>query len=119
MLLYQEAISKIADDKLTYEEYRVFLKLLGKTDFENYLLVSQQSIADELGMKQPNVSRAIKGLCERSIIVEGPRVGLNKTYKLNPHVAHKGTNRDQTIIDFKTALNDRGDREEHKTKKDM
>ena len=100
LAVYQNALSIIADEKLTYEEYRVFLKLLSKVDFENYLRVSQKEIADELNMKQPNVARAMKGLKSRDIIVEGPRAGLNKTYRLNPYVAHKGKNRNETILDF-------------------
>jgi len=106
--LFQNAISKIADEKLTYEEYRVFLKLLSKVDFDNYLRVSQTEIANELGMQRPNVTRAMKGLSERSIIVEGPRAGLNKTYRLNPYIAHKGKNRNNTILDFTDALADNG-----------
>lgn len=100
--LYQQAISNIADMNLSTEQYRVFLKLLSKVDFENYLTVSQQDIANELDMKQSNVSKAIKKLKELNIIVEGPRAGLNKTYRLNPYIAHKGTNRDKTIVDFES-----------------
>ena len=103
--LYQQAISKIADMNLTTEQYRVFLKLLSKVDFENYLTISQKELSEELNMKQPNVSKAIKKLCELKIIIEGPRAGLNKTYRLNPYVAHKGSNRDNTIIDFDKHLN--------------
>ena len=66
--LYQDMVSNIADAKLSYEEYRVFLKLLSKVDFENYLTVSQKKLSTELNMKQPNIARAIKGLCERQII---------------------------------------------------
>lgn len=102
--LYQQAISNIADMNLTNEQYRVFLKLLSKVDFENYLTVSQKELAEELNIKQPHISRAIKTLCEMKIIVEGPRAGLNKTYRLNPYVAHKGANRDNTIIDFNNVL---------------
>ena len=98
--LYQDMVSNIADAKLSYEEYRVFLKLLSKVDFENYLTVSQKKLSTELNMKQPNIARAIKGLCERQIIIEGPRTGLNKTYRFNPYIAHKGKDRDRTILDF-------------------
>jgi len=35
--LYQQAISNIADMNLPNEQYRVFLKLLSKVDFDNYL----------------------------------------------------------------------------------
>lgn len=58
MAMYQEALNWVADAKLSYEEYRVFLKLLGKLDFENYIRVTQTEIAKELGMKQPAVGRS-------------------------------------------------------------
>ena len=99
--LYQDAVSMIADWNLPNEQYRVFLKLLGKLDFDNYLRISQKNISEELGIKQPHVSRAIKALEKREIIVEGPRAGLNKTYRLNPYVAHKGSrNYHDNLIEF-------------------
>lgn len=106
--LYQQAISTIADMNLPNEQYRVFLKLLSKVDFENYLCVSQHEISQELNMKQPHVARAIKGLKEKNIIVEGPRAGLNKTYQLNPYVAYKGKNRKETILDFESVFTHNG-----------
>ncbi len=106
--LYQEVISEIADLNLPNEQYRVFLKLLSKVDFDNYLTVNQKDISEELNIKQPHISRAIKGLCERQIILEGPRAGLNKTYRLNPYIAHKGKDREQTIVDFEKAAAEKG-----------
>lgn len=103
--VYQQVITQVAKEKLTGEQYSVFLYLLGKVDFENYLTISQKELSEELNMKQPHISRAINKLCELKIIVEGPRAGLNKTYRLNPYVAHKGSNRDSTIIDFDKYLN--------------
>lgn len=108
--VFQQAISNVADMNLPNEQYRVFLKLLSKVDFDNYLRISQQNIADELKMKRPNVTKAIKALCEKNIIVEGPRAGLNKTYRLNPYVAHKGKNRTGTILEFGDALEKSGKR---------
>lgn len=100
MAMYQEALNWVADAKLSYEEYRVFLKLLGKLDFENYLRVTQTEIAKELGMKQPAVARAIKGLLEQDIIRKGPKVGASNTYRLNPHIGHKGQNIKQTKKEY-------------------
>lgn len=102
--VYQDMISTIAKWNLPNEQYRVFLALLGKVDFENYLTVSQKELAQELDMKQPHISRAIKALCERNVIIEGPRAGLNKTYRFNPYIAHKGSNSKKTIKDFNSAL---------------
>ena len=105
--VYQDMVSNIADEKLSYEEYRVFLKLLGKIDFENYLTISQKEFATELNMKQPHISRAIKALCNRHIIIEGPRAGLNKTYRFNPYIAHKGKDRDRTILEFNNSCKEK------------
>ena len=93
---------KQAKLKVVFPSNKKIWETGGKVDFDNYLTISQQNIANELDMKQSNVSRAIKGLCEHDIIIEGPRAGLNKTYRLNPYIAHKGKNRDKTIIDFET-----------------
>ena len=102
--VYQDMLYNVAKWNLPNEQYRVFLALLSKVDFENYLTVSQKELAQELDMKQPHISRAIKALCERNVIIEGPRAGLNKTYRFNPYIAHKGSNSKKTIEDFNSAL---------------
>lgn len=80
----QEIFLSIAKLNLTNEQYRVFFVIFSKIkNFDEYLPISQTEIAKELGMKQPNISKAIKGLLERNIIIEGPRAGMIKTYKLN------------------------------------
>lgn len=98
--LYQEAAKWIASQRLTGEQFSVLFRLFGELDFNNYLRISSKEIAEELGMQQANVSRAMKRLKEIGIIVEGPPAGKFKTYRLNPHVAHKGSERKDTIIDF-------------------
>ncbi len=95
--LYQEASINLAKANLPNEQNRVIFYLLGKLDFENYLRISQKQMSQDLNMKQPHISRALKALEERYIIVEGPRAGLNKTYRLNPYIAHKGQNKLGTI----------------------
>ena len=102
--VYQDMISTIAEWNLPNEQYRVFLKLLSKIDFENYLTVSQSELSQTLGIKQPHISRAIKALCKRKVLLEGPRAGLNKTYRFNPYIAHKGSARQKTIEDFDASL---------------
>jgi len=90
MAMYQDAMDWMADAKLSYEEYRVLIKLFAKLDFENYIRVTQTKIAEDLKMKQPSVARAIKGLLEQDIIRKGPKVGNSNTYRLNPMIGHKG-----------------------------
>ena len=102
--VYQDMISTIAEWNLPNEQYRVFLKLLSKIDFENYLTINQGELSQALDIKQPHISRAIKALCKKNVIIEGPRAGLNKTYRFNPYIAHKGSARQKTIEDFDAGL---------------
>ena len=95
--LYQQAIREIAKAHLPDEQNRVFMFLLSELDFGNYITVSQKEMSQELNMKQPNIAKAMKALKELNIIAEGPRYGLTKSYRLNPFVAHKGRERDQTV----------------------
>ena len=95
--LYQQAIREIAKAHLPDEQNRVFMFLLSELDFGNYISISQKEISNELNIARPNIARAIKALKELNIIAEGPRAGLMKTYRLNPFVAHKGREREQTV----------------------
>ena len=62
-------------------------------------------------MKQPAVSRAIKGLVTRDILQEGPRGGMVKSYRLNPRIAHKGRNLKKTVIEYDDLRKKRDSRE--------
>jgi len=63
---------------------------MGKLDFENYICLTQKSVAEALRMRKPNVSRAFKKLVEKGIIHEGPKIGKTKTYRLDPSFGYKG-----------------------------
>lgn len=88
--VFLDALAWLAEQALPNEQYRVLMYLMSKLDFDNYIRVTQSSLGEALNIKQGNVSRAMKGLLERKIIIEGPRAGTAKTYRLNPHMAHRG-----------------------------
>ena len=98
--LYQNPSIWIAQQRLTGEQYSVMHVLFGKLDFDNYLRIGLKDIAELLDMQVTHVSRAMKKLKELEIIIEGPPAGKFKTYRLNPYIAHKGSNVSDTIIDF-------------------
>ena len=102
--MYQNPALWLGQQRMTGEQYSVLFTLFNKLDFDNYLRVSRDEIAELLQMQPSNVSRAIRVLKEKNIIIEGPRAGSNKTYRLNPYIAHKGSNRTATILDFGEAL---------------
>lgn len=90
--MFQQSLEKMAQAKeMTLEMYRVRDKLLSMLDFDNWVFASQSAIARDLGMKQPNVSRAIKGLVDIGFLVIGPKRGTANTYRLNPEYAWKGS----------------------------
>jgi predicted transcriptional regulator len=73
------------------DDFRVLMALLEELDFNNLILVSQTAIAKDLGMDTAQVNRAMKRLIEVGAIVEGPRVGTHRTYRLSPNFGWKGS----------------------------
>lgn len=90
-MAFQDALIDIAkDQELTLEHKNVLFYLFGTLDFENYIQKSQIDIAQALGMQKQNVSRAMKLLVSKQILLEGPKVGRSKCYRLNPNYGWKG-----------------------------
>ena len=86
-----QAALKIIATELNHEQTKVLMMLLADLDYENYIQVAQIDIAESLEMKKSAVSRAIRHLLEFRIILEGPKIGRSKTYRLNPQFGWKGT----------------------------
>jgi DNA-binding transcriptional regulator GbsR (MarR family) len=87
----QEAMVILAKDKdIKGETHRVLWFIGGILDFENWVQLSVSEIAEELELKQPNVSRAIKLLEKKEIIIRGPKVGRCYAFMLNPEFGWKG-----------------------------
>ena len=87
----QEGFLRLSKEKdLTGADYRVLNVYFGNLDFENYIQISQQAIADYLEMKKEHVSRSTKKLVAKGILIEGTKVGRHNTYRLNPFYGWKG-----------------------------
>ena len=90
-MAFQDAFIEIAkDDELTLEPKNVLFYLFGQLNFENFLHLSQTDIATALSMQRSHVSRAMKLLITKGIVLDGPKVGRVKTYRLNPDYGWKG-----------------------------
>ena len=90
-MAFQDTFIELAKDpELTLEPKNILLYMFGRLDFENFIQLSQTEIAEALGMRQSHVSRAIKTLTNKQIVLEGPKVGRSKCYRLNPHYGWKG-----------------------------
>ena len=87
----QEALEIVAKDRdIKGETYRVLFFICARLDFENWVQISVTEIANELGMHQPDVSKAMKVLENKQIILRGPKVGRSYAFMLNPEFGWKG-----------------------------
>jgi biotin operon repressor len=96
----QEGFLRLSKDKdLTGADIKVLFVYFGNLDFENYIQISQQAIADYLEMRKQHVSKSTKKLIEKGILIEGTKVGRHNTYRLNPFYGWKGK-ADKEFHDF-------------------
>jgi len=87
----QEPMMKLAQAGLGKEAMQVLFAALAKLDFENWLSLSHADLGKELGIKRPNVSRAIARLMEEGVLLAGPKLHGRGTYTLNPRYGWKGS----------------------------
>lgn len=92
----QTAMTAIRKAGLQGRDYEVLFALLEVLDFENLIQVSQVELAQELGMQKPNLSRSIKRMVDIGILLEGPKIGRSKTFRLNPSFGWKGSAKGHT-----------------------
>jgi biotin operon repressor len=93
LAMAQEAAERVAEQRklLGEEGLAVLFMLLAKLDFENTLLVNQAELGRKLGMHRQSVQQAIKKLMGVGVLLEGPKVGQNRSYRLNPEFGWKGS----------------------------
>jgi len=87
----QEPMVELAVNIKSVDDWRVLSVLLGYLDFENHIRIEQTAVAEKLGMHRQNVNKAIKRLLALGVVVEGPKVGRSRTYRLNPAYGWKGS----------------------------
>jgi DNA-binding MarR family transcriptional regulator len=65
-------------------DLRVCLYLFARLDCKLYTLVAQREIAEALGRHKEHISRSIRKLKAKNIIIEAePRIGRSASYALN------------------------------------
>lgn len=89
-------------EDLNFEILRIFVFLNSRLEFNNLIQLSHTEIAQELGMRRPNVSRTMKRLEELGVILRGPKVGRSCSYRLNPNAGWKGK-----VTEHRAALKER------------
>jgi len=97
LAMAQEAAKALARSDLGKDDFRVFMELVSILDFENLLVLNQAELARDLGMLRQNVQRSIKRLIKLGVLLEGPRIGVNRSYRLSPSFGWKGSAKNHVI----------------------
>lgn len=87
----QSAMERLAMANLGNEASRVLWLLLARLDFENWIHINQAELARHLEIQRPNFGRALRKLVAEGVVLEGPKVGRNGTYRLSPSYGWKGS----------------------------
>jgi len=98
----QTPMELIATTKgLGEQALRVAFMLAARIDFENWINVNQAELGQRLGMHRQAVGRAMADLEALGMLLRGPKVGRNTTWRLNPAFGWKGTakNHRQALTD--------------------
>ena len=82
MNLREKYLLALAREKYRGSMYRVAMYLYLRLDFEEYGVINQALIAEDLEMERPEVNVIIKELVEDNYLVMGEKVGRHNTYKL-------------------------------------
>lgn len=89
-MTFQDSLELIAtDEDMTGQTLKVLMMLMGNLEFDNYITIKQTVIAEKLKMYKPDVSKAMKLLVNKSIILKA-KEGTTTGYKLNPTYGWKG-----------------------------
>jgi predicted transcriptional regulator len=88
--IFQQTL-EIITDGLSGEEARVFLHLLPSLGANNeWQFLKPSKMAVRLGMSPSQISRALRGLSQKNVILRGDSIGRTYAYSLNPHLGWKG-----------------------------
>jgi biotin operon repressor len=93
----QEAVMLFAKSDLGADDFRVLMALIAKLDFENLLVLSQADLGREINMQRQHIQRSIKKLIAMGAVLEGPKIGINRSYRLNPNFGWKGSAKNHVV----------------------
>jgi len=96
-MTFQDKLEEMSQDaELAGYPLRVMMALMARLGWDNWLHVNQTEMAKRLEMDRANVSRAIKLLTDKGLIIKGPKMGRSHAYKLNSNYGFKGKLEDLT-----------------------
>ncbi len=97
LAMAQDAMRILSESSLSGSDFRVFFRLLEHLDFENLIMINQAEIARNMNIKPPNIRRSIKRLIDLGALLEGQKIGINRTFRLNPKFGWKGSSKNHVM----------------------
>lgn len=87
VMMFNSSLKNVfIDNSLSLSDFYVLLQVIEYVSYGNVISLTQQNIAEDLGIKQQQVSRSFKKLKDAGIFIEGKRGSLF----LNPQYLVKG-----------------------------
>jgi len=90
MSMFLDGHLLLAKMNLTQQAYKVLHAMLSHGDYSNILQVTQEQIAVDLNITQPEVSRAIKLLLTEKALRLVSKDGRCNKYEFNPELGFRG-----------------------------
>jgi hypothetical protein len=92
MTMFRDGWEYLSTLSLAPNTSKVLFKLFARLDYENWLSISQETLAEEIRMRQPHVARAIRELVEAEIleVSKDPTDKRRNSYRLNANLGWKG-----------------------------
>jgi DNA-binding MarR family transcriptional regulator len=88
--MFQDVLRTMAKLPLSGRDMQVLHFLMGTMDWENWCLIEQTAIAEELELKKQNVNRSLKKLIEHNVILKENRKGRTPAFRINNTLLWKG-----------------------------
>lgn len=90
--MFKQAWIYLRDSNLSGVENKIFYDLMARLDYQNWIAISQETIAEDTGLQKQHVSRAMKKLLDCKIIERqrDPHDRRRWRYRLNADLGWMG-----------------------------
>jgi DNA-binding MarR family transcriptional regulator len=98
VMLFQEAVNRLLENKISKNGLRVFVYMLSKLQYSNHIGVDQRTIAEDNDISLVYLKKTLKELKDANIIIpyKDMQDKRRNVYIINPIIAWKGKVKNRT-----------------------
>lgn len=99
VMVYQAVGKKILEDKMALTTIKVFYYLIMNLEFQNFIGININTLAEKINLSIPSVNRAMKELKDANILLatKDSFDARRNIYRINPLSAWKGKARNRNV----------------------